>query len=74
MVEGIGSLKLLAVRDDLDHKYLNDIEGLEVPSLENLAQWVWRRFDNVLPGLDRITVRRGFTGNAEGCTYRGRPD
>ncbi len=62
-----------AVREDLDHKFLNDIEGLEVPSLENLAQWIWRRLDNLLPGLERITVRRGFTGNAEGCTYSGRP-
>jgi 6-pyruvoyltetrahydropterin/6-carboxytetrahydropterin synthase len=63
-----------AVREDLDHKYLNDVEGLAVPSLENLAQWIWRRLDNVLPGLDRITVRRGSAGNGEGCIYRGRAD
>lgn len=63
-----------AVRKDLDHKYLNDVEGLDVPSLENLAQWIWRRLDNDLPGLDRITVRRGSAGNGEGCTYRGRAD
>jgi 6-pyruvoyltetrahydropterin/6-carboxytetrahydropterin synthase len=62
------------VRGDLDHKYLNDIEGLAVPSLENLAQWIWRRFDDVLPGLERITVRRGYPGNGEGCTYSGRAD
>jgi 6-pyruvoyltetrahydropterin/6-carboxytetrahydropterin synthase len=60
-----------AVRRDLDHKYLNDLEGLAVPSLENVACWIWRRLDDVLQGLDRVTVRRGFTGNVEGCTYRG---
>ena len=43
-------------------------------ALENLAQWIWRRLDNQLPGLERITVRRGFAGNSEGCTYRGRPN
>lgn len=63
-----------AVRGDLDHKYLNDIDGLAVPSLENVAKWIWQRFENALPGLDRVTVRRGASGNGEGCTYRGQAE
>jgi 6-pyruvoyltetrahydropterin/6-carboxytetrahydropterin synthase len=62
-----------AVQRDLDHRYLNEIEGLAVPSLENVARWIWQRLDNVLPGLSGITVRRGTPGHGEGCTYRGRP-
>ena len=60
-----------ALRQDLDHKYLNDIDGLEVPSLENVAAWIWRRLDRIVPGLDRVVVRRGSAGHGEGCTFRG---
>jgi 6-pyruvoyltetrahydropterin/6-carboxytetrahydropterin synthase len=60
-----------AVRRELDHKCLNNIEGLAMPSLENIAQWIWRRLANTVPGLDRIIVRRGSSGHGEGCTYRG---
>jgi 6-pyruvoyltetrahydropterin/6-carboxytetrahydropterin synthase len=60
-----------ALRRDLDHKYLNEIEGLAVPSLENIASWIWRRLEQAVPGLDRITVRRGAPGHGEGCTFRG---
>ncbi len=30
-----------ALRERLDHKYLNDVDGLKVPSLENIAVWIW---------------------------------
>jgi 6-pyruvoyltetrahydropterin/6-carboxytetrahydropterin synthase len=56
------------VKGEIDHKYLNDIHGLEVPTLENVTRWLFRRFDGVLPGLDRLMVRRGTEGQAEGCT------
>jgi 6-pyruvoyltetrahydropterin/6-carboxytetrahydropterin synthase len=61
-----------AVQKELDHKYLNEIEGLAVPSLENVAAWIWRRLDNAAPGLSRVSVRRGAAGHGEGCTFRGR--
>jgi 6-pyruvoyltetrahydropterin/6-carboxytetrahydropterin synthase len=61
------------VRRSLDHKMLNKIEGLAVPSLENIAQWIWQRLDNRFPGVDRVSIRRGAVGHGEGCTYRGRP-
>ena len=58
------------LRAELDHNYLNEIAGLEVPTLENISRWIWKRLDNQLPGLDRIIVRRGSCG--EGCVFHGR--
>lgn len=63
---------MASTRKLLDHSYLNDIEGLDVPSLENIASWIWHRLDRELPGLDRVLVRRGMDGAGEGCCYSGR--
>lgn len=60
-----------SVREQLDHRYLNSVEGLSVPSLENLARWIWTKLEDSVPGLQTITVSRGLPGQAEGCTYRG---
>jgi len=56
------------LHDALDHRYLNEIEGLENPTSENLARWIWTRLKPSLRGLCRIVVRE--TCNA-GCTYGG---
>ena len=40
----------------LDHYYLNEVEGLENPTCENLAIWLWGKIYNLLPGLCEITV------------------
>ncbi len=52
----------------LDHHCLNQIEGLENPTSEVLAQWIWRRLRPHLPGLAEIVVRETA---ATGCSYRG---
>ncbi len=52
----------------LDHHYLNDIDGLENPTSENLAKWIWTRLVTSLPGLSKVIVRE--TCNS-GCVYRG---
>ena len=52
----------------LDHYYLNEIEGLENPTSENLARWIWERLQPTLPGLCRVTVRETCTS---GCSYEG---
>jgi 6-pyruvoyltetrahydropterin/6-carboxytetrahydropterin synthase len=62
--------RITELRAKLDHNYLNEIEGLEVPTLENISRWIWNRLDGQLPGLDRIAVRRGSCG--EGCVFYGR--
>lgn len=57
------------VRKQLDHYYLNEIEGLDNPTSEILAAWIWDRLNPGLPGLSAVTVRETCTS---GCTYRGR--
>lgn len=52
----------------LDHYYLNEIEGLENPTSENLARWIWARLIASLPGLHEVVVRETCTS---GCSYRG---
>ena len=56
--------------DALDHRYLNDIEGLENPTSELLARWIWQRLKPRLAGLSAITVKETC---ATGCVYRGEP-
>ena len=54
--------------DRLDHYWLNDIDGLENPTSENLARWIWQELQPALPTLTRVIVQE--TCNA-GCIYTG---
>ncbi len=54
--------------DQLDHHCLNEIEGLENPTSENLASWIWRGMKPRLEGLSKVVVQE--TCNA-GCVYFG---
>jgi 6-pyruvoyltetrahydropterin/6-carboxytetrahydropterin synthase len=56
------------VGERLDHRYLNEVEGLENPTSEHIAEWIWSRLAPSLPGLRRIVVRETCTS---GCTYLG---
>jgi 6-pyruvoyltetrahydropterin/6-carboxytetrahydropterin synthase len=58
------------LRGTVDHKYLNDIKGLEVPTLENITRYLVEKLDAALVGVDRVQVRRGMEGQAEGCSMR----
>ncbi|WP_420566408.1 6-carboxytetrahydropterin synthase QueD [Thalassobaculum sp.] len=61
---------LAPIRSRLDHNYLNTVSGLERPTLENIAQYIWTQLETDLPVLDRVIVIRGTCG--EGCVFRGR--
>ena len=54
--------------DALDHRYLNEIDGLDNPTSEHLAQWIWLRLKPALPQLSEVVVHE--TCNS-GCRYRG---
>lgn len=56
------------IYDRLDHHYLNDIPGLENPTSENLAVWIWNELKPVLPALGEVTLHETCTS---GCRYRG---
>jgi 6-pyruvoyltetrahydropterin/6-carboxytetrahydropterin synthase len=52
----------------LDHNYLNEVEGLENPTSENLAVWIWQRLKPALPSLVRVVVHETCTAR---CEYAG---
>jgi 6-pyruvoyltetrahydropterin/6-carboxytetrahydropterin synthase len=54
--------------DRLDHNYLNDIPGLENPTSERLAEWLWEQLAPRLPQLSEIIVHETCTA---GARYRG---
>lgn len=57
--------------EQLDHRYLNeDVPGLENPTAEVLAHWLWIRIKPELPMLSCIRV---FETCTSGCEYRGEP-
>jgi len=56
------------IHEALDHRFLNEIPGLENPTSEHIARWIWGRLAPTLPGLTAIEVRETCTS---GCLYRG---
>ena len=56
------------IYDQLDHYYLNDIEGLENPTSEVLSRWIWDKLKPQLPLLSAVMSKETCTS---GCTYRG---
>lgn len=54
--------------DQLDHNYLNDLPGLENPTSERLAEWIWARLKPTLPLLTEVVVAETCTAR---CVYRG---
>ena len=54
--------------DRLDHYYLNDIPGLENPTSEVLAKWIWDQMKPLIPLLSEVTIKETCTA---GCVYRG---
>jgi len=52
----------------LDHRHLNDVPGLENPTCENIARWIWRRLKPALPLLSGITI---YETPDSGCIYQG---
>ncbi|MGH6827401.1 MAG: 6-carboxytetrahydropterin synthase QueD [Rhizomicrobium sp.] len=57
------------VRDLLDHRLLNDVEGLGSPTLENLARYIYDRARIFLPEVACVRIERPSC--AQACTYRG---
>lgn len=56
------------IYEQLDHHYLNDISGLENPTSENLAIWIWQQLKPLLPELSKISIKETCTS---GCVYQG---
>jgi len=56
------------IYNQLDHYYLNEIEGLENPTSENISKWLWKKLKPDLPELSRIEIKETCTS---GCIYTG---
>lgn len=56
------------LHDQLDHHYLNDVEGLENPTSEHLAIWIWERLKSTVPLLSAVVVHETCTS---GSRYEG---
>ncbi len=56
------------LEEQLDHRLLNDIDGLSNPTSEILAIWIWDRVSPSLRGLSKVVVRETATS---GCVYTG---
>jgi 6-pyruvoyltetrahydropterin/6-carboxytetrahydropterin synthase len=53
------------LRQQLDHHHLNEVPGLDNPTSEVLARWIWDRLAPALPGLSRVVVQETCTSGAE---------
>lgn len=56
------------LHEQLDHRFINEIPGLENSTSEHIAEWIWRKLKPSLPGLSCVEVRETCTA---GCVYRG---
>lgn len=54
--------------EKLDHYYLNEVPGLENPTSENIAVWIWQRIKPKLPLLTEVIVAETCTAR---CVYKG---
>ena len=52
----------------IDHSYLNEVDGLENPTIENMAAWFWRKLEPHCPGLCEIVLHETPTAR---CVFRG---
>lgn len=59
------------IEEQIDHHYLNEVEGLENPTSENVARWVWRNLKSSLPCLSKVVIRETCSS---GCIYAGEPE
>jgi 6-pyruvoyltetrahydropterin/6-carboxytetrahydropterin synthase len=66
MVVDLGLVRqaIAGLRDQLDHRMLDDIVGLGPATLENLCAFIWRQLAPALPGLSGVRVWRDALGDA----------
>jgi len=59
------------IEDQIDHRCLNEVAGLENPTSENLCRWLWQKLKPELTTLSKIVVKETCTS---GCIYSGESD
>ena len=66
---GVIHAQIEPLRAKLDHSYLNEIPGLENPTSEHLARWIWERLKPGLPSLVKVVIRETCESR---CEYEGK--
>ena len=61
---------IAAVRDKLDHHFLDEVPNLGLPTLENLCRYIHAEVAATVPNLASVTVERKSSGDR--CVYRPR--
>jgi 6-pyruvoyltetrahydropterin/6-carboxytetrahydropterin synthase len=71
MIVDLGLLERLIndARDALDHRFLDEVEGLGPATMENLTRWIWDRLNPAIGNLHKVSVHRD--SNGETCSYWG---
>jgi 6-pyruvoyltetrahydropterin/6-carboxytetrahydropterin synthase len=71
MVVDLGHVEraLAALHEELDHRFLDEVEGLGPATLENLCAFIWGRLARDFPQLAAVAVGRDSSGDR--CVYRG---
>ena len=59
---------IIPIVNQLDHRTLNEISGLENPTAENIAKWFWKKIKKKIINLTSIEIYRPRIG---GCIYEG---
>jgi 6-pyruvoyltetrahydropterin/6-carboxytetrahydropterin synthase len=65
---GFVRVEVEALREKLDHHFLDEVAGVGIPTLENLCAFIWRELKPKLPTLSAVSVERHSIGDK--CTYR----
>lgn len=71
-VRDFGEIKAVLdeLRSSLDHRLLNEVPGLENPTLENLTRFIFAAVQSRIPGVVRVRVSRPSYGQS--CVYEPR--
>ncbi|MCF4010625.1 6-carboxytetrahydropterin synthase QueD [Rheinheimera sp. UJ63] len=62
-------VKFKPILDQLDHRYLNEIKGLENPTAEVIAMWIWKKVKPIIPQLCEVELNETCTC---GVSYKGK--
>jgi 6-pyruvoyltetrahydropterin/6-carboxytetrahydropterin synthase len=65
---GFVRVEVEALREKLDHHFLDEVAGVGIPTLENLCAFIWRELKPKLLALSAVSVERHSIGDK--CMYR----
>ncbi|HEX6703369.1 MAG TPA: 6-carboxytetrahydropterin synthase [Albitalea sp.] len=70
MITDLGEFRreLERVREALDHRFLDEVEGIGPATLENLCAYIYDQLKDTLPALSQVAIERPASGDK--CVLR----